>query len=383
VIVVRVGCVLAGVLVVLGTLSSLVRTLVVPRGLRSKLTSTVERTVHRGFARVAARIPSYESKDRVLAAEAPAVLLGLLATWLVLLVLGFGLVLRGVSPELDLAGAFREAGSALFTLGFATTPSPGATAIDFVAAATGLVVVALQIAYLPTLYGAVNRREVLVTMLDARAGAPAWGPEILARAQSVGLVESLPSLYYEWEKWAAEIAESHSSYPILTVFRSPRPLHSWVIGLLAVLDSAALYQALAPDDAPTQSRLCLRMGFTALRDVADAIRLPYDPDPLPSAGIQLTYEEFLEGCERLAKVNNGPFPTQRTPEEAWPHFAGWRVNYESLAYALADVTNAVPAKWSGERLRMGDAMPPRAPVNRTPENPDGEPPARRTRTPRV
>jgi hypothetical protein len=372
----RILATVAGAALVLGTLSSLSRTLVVPRGLRSRLTQLVERATHRLFAGIADRLDRYESKDRLLAAEGPAVLLGLLGVWLLLLLTGFSLLLWGTVPALTLPGAAREAGSSLLTLGFATTATPAATVIDFFAAATGLVVVALQIAYLPTLYSAFNRREVLVTMLDTRAGAPAWGPEILARHHAVGLVDTLPAFYASWEAWAADVAESHTNYPVLTTFRSPKALHSWVIGLLSVLDSAALFLALSPDRAPTEARLCLRQGFTAMRDIADTLGIAYDPDPRFEQGISLTYEEFAEGLTRLGRGTNGAFPVERSPEEAWREFVGWRVNYESIAYALAERTDAVPGRWSGERARMGERIETVTPVNRTPDNPDGARPAK-------
>ena len=96
--------------------------------------------------------------------------------------------------------------------------------VDFLAAGTGLVLVALQIAYLPTIYSAYNRRETLVTLLESRAGAPAWGPELLIRHQLVGLDrQPRPACSREWERWAADVAESHTSYPSLLYLRSPRP----------------------------------------------------------------------------------------------------------------------------------------------------------------
>ena len=108
------------------------------------------------------------------------------------------------------------------------------------AAGAGMVLVALQIGYLPALYGAFNRRETLVTLLESRAGAPAWGPELLIRHHLVGMVESLSPLYAEWERWSADVAESHTSYPSLLYMRSPRSRNSWVISLIAVMDAAAL-----------------------------------------------------------------------------------------------------------------------------------------------
>lgn len=357
-----------GLVVVLATLASVIRTLVVPRGISSRLTRSVEVVIHRAYAVVVDRVPAYEAKDRILAAEAPTVLIGLLTTWLALLLIGFGLMLWAVT-DVAFGTSFRESGSSLFTLGFASTRGPGATFIDVIAAAVGMVTVALQIAYLPTLYAAFNRREMLVTTLESRAGSPAWGPELLTRHALVNSMDNLPLLYAEWEAWAADVAETHTNYPILTSFRSPKPLRSWVVALIAVMDSAALYLALCPSTAPSAARLSLRMGFTCLRDVATARGLAFDPDPLPDAGIKLTYEEYLRGIERMRMQS---FPMERTAEEAWPHFQGWRVNYESIAYALADRTAAVPGQWTGERSRMdGTPIAVIPPPNRTPDHPEG------------
>jgi hypothetical protein len=366
-----------GVVLVLVATDSVLRTLVVPRGLTSKLAEFVSRVLTRhGFIAVADRFDDYETKDRILALSGPVSLLVLLFVWLTLYFLGYGLILW---PLIDspLPVALRESGSSLLTLGFAGTARLGPTIVHLVAALSGLVVVALQIAYLPTLYGAFNRREMLVTMLQSRAGAPAWGPELLMRAQMVSLVESLPDLYAEWERWAAEVAETHTTYPILIWFRSPHALRSWVVGLLAVMDSAALYLALAPGRAPVEARLCLRMGFTALRTIADAVKIPYDPDPFPDEGIDLTFEEYAGGVRRMEEAG---FPLERTPEQAWADFQGWRINYERLCYALADLTVAVPGPWSGPRHHLpGMAIIPERPPNRRPDDPEAraEPKVRR------
>jgi hypothetical protein len=294
-------------------------------------------------------------------------LLLMLISWLILFWWASALMIWPLARN-SLLDALRESGLSLLTLGFAARPDAGATLIYFLAATSGLVVVALLIAYLPALYSAFNERERLVTMLQSRGGVPAWGPEILWRHQLTGLVSSLSDLYADWERWSADVAETHTNYPILIHFRSPHPLRSWVIGLLAVLDSAAMYLSLSPTTAPSQARLCLRMGFVCLREIADAVDIPYDPDPYPDDPIELTYEEFLGGISRLED-----FPMERTPEEAWPHFRGWRVNYEAIAYALVDFVVAPPGPWSGDRTNLpGMAFVPQRPANRTPEDRQAE-----------
>ena len=357
-----------GILLVISTGSSVIRTLIVPRGLQSALPRKVAQYAGRMFHFIARRFDTYEERDRVLAFQAPSFLLFLLSAWLMFFLLGYALLLWPLL--ISFPAALLESGSSIFTLGFAGTHAVGPTVIHFAAAATGLVVVALLVGYLPTLYAAFNRRETMVTMLQSRAGAPAWGPEIIARYQNVGLVEQLPSLYSEWERWSADVSESHTNYPVLIFFRSPHPLRSWVLGLLAVLDSAALYLALCPEKAPTEARLCLRMGFLCLRDIASFLGMEFDPDPLPTEPISLTFEEFEAGIERAVQLG---FPVERTAEEAWPHFRGWRVNYEAVAYSIANVVSAPPGPWSGPRDNLpGMEIIPQRPANRTPEETDDE-----------
>ena len=361
----------AGAAVVVGTWVSVVTTLVVPRRSRSRLNRAVDGVVDGCFHFASKRTRTYEVRDRRLAAQAPTTLLVQLTTWLVLFGLGFTLLLWPFD-EHGLAHAGAQAGSSLFTLGYSAPAGTRTTLVDYLAAATGLVVVALQVGYLPTLYGAFNRRETEVTMLTSRAGVPAWGPELLARTR-YGFAgsddgASLRQFYVDWERWAADVAESHTNYPILTRFRSPEPYASWLVALVAVLDSAALWMAFSPDRAPaTEARLCLRMGFTALRAIAATAGLPVDHDPDPDGALQLTQAEFLTGVERMRTAG---FPMDRTPQQAWPHFRGWRVNYEDVAYRLAARLDAVPAPWTGHRSTNDLEMSPVRPTNRVPTEAD-------------
>jgi hypothetical protein len=267
----------------------------------------------------------------------------------------------------SLGGAAREAVSSMFTLGFAFNGHAEPTLLDALAALCGLVVIAVQIAYLPTLYAAFNRRETEVTLLNSRAGLPPWGPELLARTR-YGMrarTDDLPELYAQWERWAADVAESHSNYPVLVRFRSPQPRSSWLVGLLAVMDSAAMLLALCPSRDRIEPRLCIRMGFTALRQIADALGIPFEADPSPDGDITLTFEDFEPAVQRLIDVG---FPVERSAREAWPHFRGWRVNYEAIAYSLAAHTDAVPAYWSGPRRWRVTEIAPFRPPNRAPSD---------------
>jgi hypothetical protein len=354
-----------GLIVVVFTAASVLFTIVLPREPRGfeRLSSGVNRIVQMAFIGISRVARTYEGKDALLAPTAPVALIAQLAFWAGCFIVGYALMLVGTTH--DLVSALAQAAGAVFTVGTIDLSGPRNEAVDIAAGATWVVIVALQIAYLPALYQAFNRRESLVAMLESRAGIPAWGPELLARHQLVGIIDTLPDFYSSWESWSADLAEGHTTYPVMMLFRSPDPWFSWLVGLLAVLDGAAMHLALAPGTASSQSRLCLRMGFTALNRMAKVLRWDVDPDPNPEGPIDLTFEEFAEATAMLEKVG---FPTERTAEEAWPDFRGWRVNYESVAYRLCDRLTAPPAPWSGSRhhLRSG-VVAPRRPPQRSPE----------------
>jgi len=355
-----------GLLLVAVTWASMVATLVTPRG-RSpfqwigRVATRSTRLVFVGIARLAKR---FEIKDAILAGMGPVALLSQLVAFLSLFLLGYSLALWPYAGSFVVA--VREAGSSMFTIGLAHVGGPSNDVLVIMAAATGAVAIALQIGYLPAIYQAFNRRESLVTLMEARAGLPAWGPELLARHQLIQTLDALPDLYRAWEQWAAEVSESHTSYPVLILFRSPEPWYSWVLALLAVLDACAMQLAVMPSAAPSEARMCLRMGFTCMRRIAYTLHWSYDPDPLPDAPLQLTFEEFAYAVEVLATTG---FPMERTPAEAWPHFQGWRVNYEAIAYRLADRVVAPRAPWSGERRHLSESL--QMPVRPPHRSPDG------------
>lgn len=353
-----------GLLIVLSTLMSVVTSLVLPRLGSSRIQKYAGRGMIKLFSRISHRFETYEARDRFLALQAPLYLIVILAIWLAALLIGFALMLWPFMHSGGLIHAITVSGSSLFTLGFAAEAGAAPRFLVFCAAAAGLTIVALQIAYLPVLYGAFNRREILVTMLDSRAGSPAWGPELLARSELVDNVHNLASLYQRWEEWAADVAETHASYPVLLWFRSPHPDRSWVIGLLAVLDAAAIQLATQPLLAPSEARAFLRMGYMCLRDLATVVGIPFDPDPKPGDPIQLTEDNFQDAVHHLEHVK---WTMQRGAAESWVHFRGWRVNYEALAYGLADAVNAPPALWAGPRRNLPPRLqPPERPPHREP-----------------
>jgi hypothetical protein len=354
----------AGLLIVAVTAASVFTTLVIPRTTSSRLLRSISTLLAKVLRPLLRHLPSYAAKDRVMALVGPLAVVLLFVSWLVLLVIGFGLTMWwGSRGALD--SALAVSGSSVFTLGVAAGRVGSTETLEFIAGGMGLLVIALEIAYLPTLYSAFSNRETEVTLLATRAGTPAWGPEILARHHRFGTLSELPELYVTWERWAAAVSETHTSYPSLMWFRSPDPSRSWLLALLAMLDAAALHDSLCPSSAPRQARIFLNMGSHCLRSLAQALRIPFDRDPLPTAPLRLSEEEFRAGTDRLAQFD---FPFERPPADAWRHFAGWRVNYESIADALTRLIVPPPAPWLPSRPGLGDPVWPRL-VNRTPDDP--------------
>jgi hypothetical protein len=377
----RVVAAVIGGLLVLTSVYSVTGTLIVTRSVSSRLTRWVDRAVDEAYRLVVKRLAdspgdsdeqrqsAYRRRDRMGATQAAAILVTQLATWLIVAYAGFALLLWPFAAR-GVVSAFIDAGSSLFTLGFAVPAGAAPAVIVFLAAAVGLVILTLQIAYLPALYAAFNRRETEVALLNSRGGFPSWGPELLARTHyalgsGTSTLDTMPELYAQWERWAADVGESHTTYLPLVRFRSPQPLSSWVTALLAVLDSAALFLALSPKAAPeVPARLCLRSGFLCFNRIARAMGIDIPEEADPETGVSLTYGEFLEAVTRMREVD---FPIEREPSQAWTDFIGWRVNYERAAYAIAAAVHAVPAKWSGPRKHPTSQIAPiRPPLGRPP-----------------
>jgi predicted permease len=175
----------------------------------------VATAVNATFRLIVRPVGSYRWRDRIMAAQAAVILLGQLAVWLGSFYVGYTLLIWPTTRSIGVA--FRSVGPALWTFGSPDTHGFFETAVLDTAAMAGLVTVTLQIAYLPALYAAFNRRENEIALLNSRAGSPSWGPELLARTHyalgsGTSALDTLPGFYGEWERWAADITESHAEF---------------------------------------------------------------------------------------------------------------------------------------------------------------------------
>jgi hypothetical protein len=235
-------------------------------------------------------------RENFLAIFGPLSFLVLTACWAVALMVGFAMTQWGLGSRLTVlqgtAGFWADfymSGTTLFTLGIGDVTPNGAAArvLTVVEAGVGFGFLALVIGYLPVLYQGFSRREVNISLLDARAGSPPSAGELLVR--HVGDMAGLETLLRDWERWAAELLESHLSYPVLLYFRSQHEHQSWLGALTAVLDASALVMVGVESGPARQAQLTFAMARHAVVDLAQAAGIapqPPDPDRLPPEDFQ-------------------------------------------------------------------------------------------------
>lgn len=315
-----------GLAVELVVLDAAVRTFLLPRVANVRLSRLVAKAVGAVFKLLTRWSSSYAVRDRILSLYASIVLLAYQSLWLALSLVAFGLGFIAVGAK-SVAVAAKMSGSSLFTLGTTSLPGGGFTTLEYLEAAVGLTLMALLIAFIPTLYQSFQRRELSVSRLTVRAGRPAtpWG--ILEIAQSVKSYERLEELWREWEQWFIDVGETHTTLTILNYYRSPDAAQTWIASAAAVLDAAAIYNA-AVDVTPSPSAgLCIRAGWLTLRRLADYFRVDYPTDVGPTTPIAVSRPQF---DAVIARLETGGIPIVADRDAAWSDFAGWRSNYDAI-----------------------------------------------------
>lgn len=295
---------------------------------------------------VAGRISSRKLREQAYSIYGPLSLLMLIVVWAIMLIAAFGLVYYGIgSPFNDalhpyswlgkLRDCFYVSGTTLFTLGLGdVTPSTHlARGLMVAESGVGLAFVALVIGYVPVLYGSFSRREVAVALLDARAGSPPTAGELLIRHAFDGGHEALSDLLEEWERWSAEMLESHVSYPILCYYRSQHDNQSWLSAITAVLDTCALLITTLEGPSSRQAQLTFAMarhtlvdlGHVFKREEAEARFRANPPE-------RLSCEDYGRMCDTLAPSGLKLCGANDTRDR----LAAIRLLYEPHALALAE-----------------------------------------------
>jgi len=345
-VVLRVVIFLIGLVVVVGTFLSAVSTFVLPRSARSQLNRILFGVLRRIFEKLMRFVKTYKQKDAIFAYYAPIGLMMLVPSWYMLMTVGYAAMYWALGVG-DVYTDLRLSGSSLLTLGFATSDNILVNLLVFSEATLGLILVALLIAYLPTMYSAFSRREESVNLLEVRAGSPPSAVEMLLRFNRIHGLERLADYWSTWETWFAELEESHTTLPTLVFFRSPRGEQSWITAAGTVLDAAALTLSAVDVSYAPNAALCIRAGFLSLRKISDYFDITYPTDPhFPETPISISRDEFEAVLYRLQADG---LPLKADFEQAWQDFAGWRVNYDHTLLALCTLVMAPPAFWSSDR----------------------------------
>ncbi len=357
----RIAALIAGLLFCLGAVLDAFQTIILPRRPtgRLRITRLFYIVTWKPWSAVARRIRNRRLRETIYSTYGPASLLFLLMLWALLLVSGFALLFFALgTPFADALAApgtlgqlrtdLYVSGTTLFTLGIGDLipRSLAARALIVCESGTGLGFVALVIGYVPVLYSAFSRREVSVALLDARAGSPPTSTELLRRHAFAGGEEALVVLLIEWERWSAELLESHVSYPILCYYRSQHDNQSWLSALTAVLDSCALLISVAPGAASRQAQLTFAMARHALVDLGHVYHLEEDEAQWRARGgvDRLPPEGFDRLCDSMSEM--GLRLCGDAQSSARLH--ALRALYEPHSHALASYLGLTLPRWIPE-----------------------------------
>jgi hypothetical protein len=287
-------------------------------------------------------------RDALLGLYAPGAAVLLLVMWLSVLVVGYGLLLFALRTQLmpsptNLVEALYFAGTSILTIGYGDIVATGPLTqfIVLTAAASGLGIVGLMITFLFSLFGSYQRREVLVVTLSARAKSPPSAVTLLEAYSRLGLVGELPALFAEWERWTAEVLDTHVAYPLLGYFRSSHDNVSWISALGAVLDAAALVLTTIRGVPRGQAELTKRVGAHLVEDISNNLHLVGD-------GASVDQTAFDEVYRRLEQAGY----ELETEDDAWRSFERARRTYAGRLEALAAYWATPAPLWVGQR-KMG------------------------------
>jgi hypothetical protein len=334
----HVAALIAGVVILVVVLLDAFETVVLPRRVRRhfRITSVFYRNTWRPYAKLTSHIKSQTARESFFGYYGPLSLIVLLGLWACSLIFGFALLQYGGGEHLltgNLKINFRlllyHSGETFFTLGYGDiTPASGFSRVLSVAeAGLGFAFLGVVIGYLPTIYSAFSRREIEISLLDARAGSPPSAAELLTRAASSQDQRTLDQLFRDWERWAAEVLESHLSYPVLSFYRSQHSNQSWLGALAVVLDATSLVIAGIDGVNNEQAKWTFKMARHAVVDLAQVVNARHDPN----APERLSVEDLAAIRSQLAEKGL----RLRTDAEAESKLAQLRMQYEPYVIATA------------------------------------------------
>ncbi len=356
-----------GIALILTVLWEAFETIILPRRVRRRFRLT--RLFYRGtwvpWSKLAGMIRAKQRRETLLGFYGPLSLLGLLALWACVLIFGFGLLHYGRGSHVKTDGDIPSfaidvyfSGTTFFTLGLGDVAPTGWTArlLTVLEAGLGFGFLAIVVGYLPVIYQAFSRREVIISMLDARAGSPPNAAELLRRHTVDYAVDGLDSLLRDWEHWSAELLESHLSYPVLAYFRSQHDNQSWLGALTTILDASALVIAGLKGRSASQARLTFAMARHTVVDLAQVFNTqpdektldrlspieleklhnmlrnaglePNDAEGQRLAHLRGMYEPYVHALSRYLQMSLPPFIGPTVQKDNWQTTA-WETDRES------------------------------------------------------
>ncbi|MGA7830632.1 MAG: potassium channel family protein [Terracidiphilus sp.] len=342
----------AGVVCLFAVLLDAFQTIILPRRAtgRFRLTRIFYVLTWTPWVFIGKRLHNPRRRESFFSYYGPMSLIFLLAVWAGSMVVGFALIFYSLgSPFNDAAQGpglrsdLYVSGTTIFTLGLGdvTPRSAWARELVILEAGTGLGFLAVVMGYFPVLYGAFSRREVSISLLDARAGSPPTAAELMRRHSYEGGESALALLLVEWERWSAELLESHISYPLLCYFRSQHNNQSWISALTAVLDTTALLIADVQGNEARQAQLTFAMARHAIVDLAQIFSLPpvkVDPDRLSLDRYEQLYDLLCKSGVSVCRDGH-----------SYERLRDIRALYEGYAEALAGYLRMPLPPWIADQ----------------------------------
>ncbi len=331
-----------GIVIICIVLQDAFETVVLPRRVTRhfKLTAVFLRRTWIPWKKMAGRIRTPSRQQSFLGYYGPLSLIMLLAFWAAGLIFGFALLQYGIGGHEQLGNEpttfgriIYHSGETFFTLGYGdiVPTSGGARALSVLEAGMGFAFLGVVIGYLPVVYGSFSRREIQISMLDARAGSPPTATELLVRLAGTAENPAIDQLVLDgclrdWERWSAELLESHISYPALSFFRSQHSNQSWLGALMTMLDVTSLLLTGIEGIHPAQAKLTFAMARHAAVDLAQVVNAHYDAQ----AEERLTDTGFDALRDALAVAGL----KLRTGEDARQKLNKLRSLYEPYLYSM-------------------------------------------------
>jgi Ion channel len=346
----RLASAMLGVLILAVVFYDVFQSVVLPRPSVGKLRLApwILRPLWRSWRWLGTRDSRMDRRENWLGTFGPVGLIALLGFWALSIILGYALIFDSIPGQIrpspaDFWTSLYFSASTLLPLSYgAILPiGPAARVVVLTESASGLGLIALVISLLFSLYGSFQRREELVVTLDAIAGAPPAGLQILETVANQHMPDELRTTFDDWRRWSAAVLESHLAYPILVYFRSSHDNEAWLNSFGAVMDAATLVMStvVGEDETAGHARMMFKVGNHLVEDLAWYFRFK-------NAGVPIVErEEFEDARERLIRAG---FQC-REGEEAWKEFSSLRSMYASPLNQLARLLAILPARWIGDR----------------------------------